>query len=359
MGNPQLFQPVQLGDLNLANRVVMAPLTRSRADSLAVASPLAAEYYAQRASAGLIVTEATQISFEGMGYSRTPGIHTPEQIKSWTRVADAVHAAGGKIVMQLWHVGRIAHPLNRGVAADVVAPSAVTAPGTMWTDQQQMQPHAAPRALETGEIARIAADFATGAANAMAAGFDGIELHSANGYLLHQFLSTNVNLRTDRYGGSQENRMRAPLEILEAILGRVPASRVGIRVSPGHAFNGIEEADGDTLYPAYYRKLADYGLAYLHVMRPFTHASDADPVPVARAHYKGRIVAAGGYTGASAAQLVASGGADAVAFGRDYISNPDLVERLNTGAELTAPDQSTFYTPGAKGYTDYPRLAAA
>lgn len=349
-----LFQPTRLGALELANRIVMAPLTRSRASALGVPAEIAATYYAQRASAGLIIAEATQVSFEGMGYSRTPGAHTPEQMAGWRRIVDAVHAKGGKMVLQIFHVGRIAHPLNRGVAADVVAPSAIAAPGKMWTDQQQMQPHATPRALATDEIARVAADFATAATNAIEAGFDGVELHSANGYLLHQFLSSNVNQRTDRYGGSIENRVRMPLEVLEAILARVPAQRVGVRVSPGHTFNAIEEADMADLYAHYLGRLAGYGLAYLHVMRPFANQASDDPVTMARRHYTGRMIAAGGYTGETAAALVAAGGAEAVAFGQAYIANPDLAERIRAGKALATPDQSTFYTPGEKGYTDYP-----
>lgn len=358
MGTASLFAPTTFGAVQLKNRIVMAPMTRSRASSLGVPAPFAADYYAQRASAGLIVTEATQISFEGMGYSRTPGLHTPEQIEAWTRIVEAVHKAGGKIAVQLWHVGRIAHPLNRGVAADIVAPSAVAAPGTMWTDQSGMQPHPVPRALETGEIARLAGEFATAAERAVAIGFDAIELHSANGYLLHQFLSTNVNQRTDRYGGSIENRVRMPLEVLEAILTKIPADRVGVRVSPGHPFNGIEEADAGALYSHYYARLSEYRLAYLHVIRSGANASDGDPVTRAREIYKGNLIACGGYTGEAAAALVSSGGADAVAFGKDYIANPDLALRLKSGAALSSPDQSTFYTPGEKGYTDYPQVAA-
>ncbi|MDX2308328.1 MAG: alkene reductase [Hyphomicrobium sp.] len=353
-----LLAPLRLGAIELKNSIVMAPLTRSRANPMAVPSDLAVEYYGQRAGAGLIVTEATQVSDEAMGYARTPGVHTAEQVAVWSKVAKAVHDRGGKIVMQLWHVGRIAHPLNRGFTADIVAPSAIAAPGQMWTDQSGMQPFPVPRALATDEIAGIAADFATAAENALAAGFDGVEIHSANGYLLHQFLSTNANQRTDRYGGSIENRIRMPLEIVEAVLAKVPADRVGIRVSPGHTFNGIEEADRDALYAAYLARLNEYGLAYLHVMRPTANAYTSDPVTMARKHWTGRLVAAGGYTPETGAALVASGGADAVAFGQNYIANPDLAKRIETGAPLNSPDPSTFYTPGPVGYIDYPVLAA-
>ncbi len=358
MNASPLLAPLSLGAIDMKNRVVMAPLTRSRASSTGVPAPFAADYYAQRASAGLIVTEATQVSFGAMGYSRTPGVHTPEQRAAWRKVVDAVHARGGRIAVQLWHVGRIASSLNRGVAAETVSASAVRAPGTMWTDRQGMVEHDMPRALDTGEVETVAADFAAAAAAALDIGFDGVEIHSANGYLLHQFLSSNVNRRADRYGGSIENRARMPLEVVEAVLARVPAARVGLRVSPGHTFNGIEEADTDELYAHYLSRLSDYGLAWLHVMRPFANAAASDPVTMARGVYTGAVVACGGYTAASAAALVASGGTEAVAFGRDYISNPDLVARIAAGAPLSPPDQATFYTPGEKGYTDYPALAA-
>lgn len=353
-----LFSPLQLGAISLKNRIVMAPLTRSRADQLAVPASFAADYYAQRASAGLIITEATQVSYDAMGYCRTPGAHTDEQLSVWTSIADAVHAKGGKIVMQLWHVGRIASRLNTGVARDVVAPSAIQAPGKMYTDAKGMVDHDIPRALETTEIASIADDFAQAAKNAIAAGFDGVEVHSANGYLLHQFLSSNVNQRTDQYGGSIENRVRMPLEIVEAVVDAVSKDRVGIRISPGHTFNGIEETDAEALYTHYLKRLETYGLAYLHVMRPMMGGMAFDPVTMARGVYAGKMIAASGYDGASGAALIAAGGADAVAFGKAYIANPDLAERLATGAELNKPHEATFYTPGEKGYTDYPRLAA-
>ena len=351
-----LFEPTKLGALSLANRVVMAPLTRSRADGNGVPAPFAATYYAQRATAGLVVAEMTQISNEGKGYARTPGIHTAAQIEGWRHVTEAVHKAGGKIALQLGHTGRISSKLNRPTVDDVVSASAIQAPGEMWTDAKQMVEHDTPRALETNEIARVVEDYATAAANAMAAGFDGVEFHSANGYLPHQFLSTNVNQRSDRYGGSIENRMRMPLEALTAIVARVGAAHVGIRVSPGHTFNGIEETDSDALYAAYYGALDKLGLAYLHVMRPFMNKVAVDPMIAARKLFSGPLIAASGYDGLSAAALIASGGADAVAFGKAYISNPDLVARLHCGAALAEPDQATFYTPGEKGYTDYPAM---
>ncbi len=357
MSDKSLFEPVSLGAMELKNRIVMAPLTRSRADEMAVPAEFAAEYYAQRAGAGLIITEATQFSFEGMGYPRTPALNTPEQVARWRDILDAVHKAGGKIAVQLWHCGRIVARENRGVPADVVAPSAIQAPGQMYTDAKGMIDHAVPRALETDEIARIAGEFAAAAKLAIETGFDGIELHSANGYLLHQFLSSNVNQRTDKYGGSIENRVRMPLEVLDAILAAVPSDKVGIRVSPGHAFNGIEETDRSELYAHYVGELEKRKLAYLHVMRAFANKVEGDVVAEARAVYSGNMIVCGGYDFASGTEAVASGAAQAVAYGQLYIANPDLVERFRAGAELNTPDQDTFYTPGREGYTDYPTLS--
>lgn len=353
-----LFTPVRFGSIALTNRIVMAPLTRSRASAEGVPQYIAAEYYAQRASAGLIITAATQISYEGMGYPRTPGIHTLEQIEGWRKIVDNVHAKGGKIVVQLWHVGRIASRLNRPVEADVVAPSAVQAPGQTYTDAKGMVDHDMPRALEATEIASIAAQFARAAKTAIGIGFDGVEVHSANGYLLHQFLSSNVNQRTDKYGRSIEGRARMPLEVVAAVVAAVGADKVGVRVSPGNTFNNIEEADMEALYTHYLSALDDLGLAYLHVMRATENGIATDPVTMARKLYNGRIIAAGGYDAASGGALVKSGGADAIAFGRAYIANPDLVERIRSGAPLNAPDEATFYTPGPNGYTDYPKLVA-
>jgi N-ethylmaleimide reductase len=355
MSQSPLFEPTELGALELKNRIVLAPLTRSRANEMGVPADFAPVYYAQRAQAGLLISEATQVSFEGMGYPRTPGVHTDDQIAAWKRVTDAVHAVGGKIVVQLWHTGRISCAINRGEPVETVAPSAVQAAGEMYTDAKGMQPHDMPRALETDEIARIGQDYANAAVRAQEAGFDGVEFHSANGYLMHQFLSSNANQRTDKYGGSIENRIRAPLEVLDAILAKVPAGKVGLRVSPGHTFNDIVEDDTDALYAAYYAALNTRGLAYLHVMRPFANkgGDDADPVAHAQAHYNGRLVVCGGYDKASGEAAIRDGVA-AVAYGRTFIANPDLPLRFALDAPLTEPDGSTFYTPGPKGYTDYP-----
>ena len=353
-----IFSPLKAGTIDLKNRIVMAPLTRSRADGAGVPQPIAAEYYSQRADAGLIITAATQISYEGMGYVRTPGIHTSAQITAWKGIVDAVHAKGGRISVQLWHVGRIASHLNRPVDAGIVAPSAVKAPGKIFTDANGMVDHDQPHALEINEINGITEQFAQAAKTAIAIGFDGVEVHSANGYLLHQFLSSNVNQRSDQYGGSIENRARFPLEVVKAVADAIGASKVGVRVSPGHTFNGIEENDITSLYGYYLPALDKLGLAYLHVMRPTANGFTEDPVTMARALYKGAIVAAGNYPPEDAAALVASGRVDAVAFGRAFIANPDLVERIRSGAPLNEPEVATFYTPGPKGYIDYPRLVA-
>lgn len=357
MSSSALFSPVALGSIPLKNRIVMAPLTRSRADREGVPSPYAAQYYSERAEgAGMVIAEATQVSFGAQGYCRTPGAHTREQIAAWARIVDAVHEKGGKIALQIWHCGRITHKLNRAEGTEAVGPSAVQASGQMWTDQAQMQPHDVPRALTAAEIAGIAEDFAATAERAIDAGFDGVEIHSANGYLLHQFLSSNANVRTDEYGGSIENRMRMPLLAVKAVADRIGADKTGVRVSPGHAFNDIEEADMETLYPAYFKALDGFGLAYLHVMRAFANTVETDVVAMARRAFSGRLIACGGYTGDTGAALISSNGADAVAFGTAFIANPDLVARIKAGAPLNTPHQATFYTPGPKGYVDYPAM---
>lgn len=360
MSTTALFTPTKLGAIQMRNRIVMAPLTRSRADAEGVPSRYAAQYYSERATgAGVVITEATQVSFGAQGYCRTPGAHTNEQMAEWARVADAVHDQGGKIVMQIWHCGRITAAANRMAGTEAVGTSAVQAAGQMYTDAAGMQPHDVPRALTIAEIGAIVQDFADTAQRAVDAGFDGVEIHSANGYLLHQFLSTNANLRTDAYGGSIENRMRMPLEVVKAVTARIGAARTGIRISPGHTFNDVAEADMEKLYTGYIKALDGFGLAYLHVMRPFANAAQSDPVAMARPLYRGPIIACGGYTGETGAALVASGGAAAIAFGRMFISNPDLPTRLRSGAVLTEPNDATFYTPGPAGYVDYPALAGA
>ena len=330
----------------------MAPMTRSRADALAVPSPLAAEYYASRADAGLILTEGTGTSAMGMGYSRTPGIYNEAQITAWRVVTDAVHARGGKIFLQLMHVGRIAHSANRNIADAPVAPSAIRAAGQMWTDSQGMQPNDMPRALELSEIPAVIAEFGNATRNALSAGFDGVELHAASGYLPNQFLSPGANQRTDAYGGSIENRIRFVVEALDSMITAAgSASKVGMKVSPGMVFNDIKDEDPLPTYLALIKAIAGHGLAHLHVMRTGIGAEIA-----LREAFPGTLLVGGGFKKEEANKTLAEGSADAIVFGSLYISNPDLVKRLELDSPLNAADQSTFYTPGAKGYTDYPTL---
>jgi N-ethylmaleimide reductase len=360
-----LLSPVVAGALTLPNRVLMAPLTRSRAGQPGdVPTAMNAAYYAQRAGAGLIVSEATQISAQGQGYAWTPGIHSDAQEAGWRLVTDAVHARGGRIAAQLWHVGRISHELVQPGGAQPVAPSAIVAEGAnafvVKPDGKAGNvPTSMPRALETGEIAGIVADYVLAAQRADRAGFDMVEVHAANGYLLQQFLSTNSNTRTDTYGGTLENRARIVLEVVDAISTVLGAGRVGVRLSPHFAGHGIADAEAEesALYLA--REFGRRGIAYLHIAEPDWAGGPAlsDAFRAAlRAAFEGVLVFCGGYTAETADALIASGGADAVAFGRPYIANPDLVERFRVGAALNAPDASTFYGGGERGYTDYPTL---
>ena len=363
-GLATLFSPVRLGALELANRVVMAPMTRNRASNPGrVPTPLMAQYYRQRASAGLIVTEATHVSPEGFGYPDTPGILSAEQVAGWRRVTGAVHAAGGKIVVQLWHVGRISHPLYQPHGARPVAPSPVAPQGQVYTPQG-MLPFVEPRALETEEIPIIVDDFARGAANAKAAGFDGVELHGANGYLVDQFLRDGTNRRTDRYGGDVANRARFLLEVTGALVDVWGGGRVGVRLSPSGTFNDMFDTNPFRTFGYAARELSRLGLAYLHVVRPEEsdrrHAPPGwRPVPVSyfRTLFNGPLVGAGGYTLDSAEAAVAGGEVDAVGFATAFIANPDLVERFRRRADLASPDRSTFYGGGDRGYADYPALA--
>ena len=356
-----LFQPTTLGALSLQNAVVMAPLTRQRADVLGVPQPHVVEYYAQRASAGLIIAEGTQPSFAGQGYCRTPGIHTPEQIAAWRLVTDAVHSHGAKMFLQIMHCGRIAHPLNRQIPDAPVAPSAVTPAGTMWTDQQQMQPYPAPRALETAELPALIEEFVQGSRNAIAAGFDGVELHAANGYLLNQFLSTNTNQRTDGYGTTVEGRIRFVVEVTHAVAAAIGVEKTAIRISPGHMFNDLVDADPIATHTALLDALPTAQMAYVHVMiatafaEALNNAGDpAHALQVMRAHVKGPMLAAGGYTAETGEAALASGLLQAVVFGRPFIGNPDLIDRMKHGTALAEPRQDLFYTPGPEGYSDYP-----
>jgi N-ethylmaleimide reductase len=348
-----VFSPYRLGDLALANRIVMAPMTRSRAVDGNVPSPLAATYYAQRASAGLIVTEATQVSPQGVGYIRTPGIHSDAQVAGWRQVTDAVHAAGGKIFLQLWHVGRISHPDFHGGALPV-APSAIAASGTVFTAQGP-KPMVAPRALELVELPGIVNQFRAGAENARRAGFDGVEIHGANGYLLDQFTRDGTNERTDAYGGSVENRARLPLEVLDAVVGVWGPARVGYRVSPNGAFNSMSDSDPRRTFGHLAEQIERRGIGYLHAVDPVADG-DKRISPLLRKIFSGTYVVNGGFDLAAADAALAHG-ADLVAFGVPFLANPDLPERYRRGADLNKADQATFYTGEEKGYVDYPVLA--
>ncbi|EKN3341446.1 alkene reductase [Yersinia enterocolitica] len=365
MKTAKLFSPLKVGALTLPNRVFMAPLTRLRSiEPGDIPTPLMAEYYRQRASAGLIITEATQISFQAKGYAGAPGLHTQEQLNAWKKITQAVHDEGGHIAVQLWHVGRISHnSLQPGQQAPV-APSAIAA-DTRTTVRDETGawvrvPCSTPRALETEEIPGIINDFRQATANAREAGFDYIELHAAHGYLLHQFMSPASNQRTDQYGGSIENRTRLTLEVVDATAAEWGAERIGIRISPLGPFNGLDNGEDQEEAALYLiEELNKRHIAYLHISEPDWAGgkpySDAFRDAV-RARFKGVIIGAGAYTAEKAESLIEKGFIDAVAFGRSYISNPDLVERLQQNAPLNEPDGETFYGGGAKGYTDYPKL---
>jgi N-ethylmaleimide reductase len=358
-----LFQPVHLGACRLANRIVMAPLTRSRAGKDGVPGPLMAEYYAQRASAGLIVAEGTNISPQGRGYAFTPGLFDEAQVEGWRQVVDAVHARGGRIFPQLWHVGRVSHPsLQRGGALPV-APTAIRPQATSYTEDG-FQPCVTPRALETHEIPQIMEQYRRAARNAMAAGFDGVEIHAANGYLIEQFLRDSTNKRTDAYGGPREARARLLIEVTEAVAAICGGDRVGVRLSPVAEVNGAElDSDPAGTYLHAVEQLNAFGLAYIHVIEGKTQGprevEGGFDLQILRRAFKGLYIANNGYDLAMALDARRRDTADLVAFGRLYIANPDLVERLRAGAALNVPDPGTFFGGGAKGYTDYPVLAPA
>jgi N-ethylmaleimide reductase len=354
----RLFEPIRVGKIKLDNRLIMAPMTRSRADDAGVQPAIAAEYYSQRASAGLIITEATNVSPMAKGYPRTPGIYTAEQVESWRQVTDAVHARGGKIFSQIFHTGRIALPDFLPGGAQPVAPSAVKAKGQSYTDEG-MKDFVTPRELTIAEVKQTVQDFAAAARNAIYAGFDGIELHSANGYLAHQFLGTNTNLRTDRYGGSQENRARFLLEVLDAMSAAIGAEKVGVKLSPSVPFNDMQDADAEEFYPSVIRKLNERNLAYLHIGFEETPTTEINWHRKLRPLYRGVYFANGGFTRETGEKLLADADADAVVYGKLFLANPDLPERFKRNAPLNEPDQSTFYFPGEKGYTDYPTFEQA
>ncbi len=359
-----LFEPLTIGSLTLPNRIIMAPLTRMRSKQPGnIPHELNAEYYAQRASAGLIISEATQVSQQGQGYPATPGIHSPEQVQGWKLVTDAVHQAGGRMFLQLWHVGRISHTSHQPDGALPVAPSALAAEnsGTFTADWQET-PILLPRALEIDEIPGIVADYKAGAGNAKAAGFDGVEVHSANGYLLDQFLQDSSNVRTDHYGGSIENRARLLLEVVDAAIGVWGKERVGVRLSPYGEFNGMKDSNPIKLFTYVLGELDARGVAFVHIIEPrSSHAGMQDEsledtpqtASLFRAVVKTVLISAGGHTPDSANEAMENNSADAVAFGRHYISNPDLPERIKNLAPLTPYDRATFYGGDTKGYTDY------
>lgn len=355
-----LFDSFLLRGTQLSNRTVMSPMTRSRAVDANTPSTLMAEYYGQRATAGLIVTEGTSPSPNGLGYPRIPGLYSSAHVAGWKLTTEAVHAKGGKIVVQLMHTGRVTHVANLPAGAEVVAPSGAVCPGEMYTDSQGMQPHSAPRVMTESDIQTAVGEFVDSTKLAVEAGFDGIELHSANGYLLEQFLNPNVNLRTDSYGGSAEARNRFVLEVAQATADAIGANRVGIRLSPYGVFNGTGPyPDVDAQFLSLTKQLSALGLMYLHVLDH--SAMGAPPVPAElktalRKAFDGPFILAGGFEKAAAEKALAEGQADLIAFGRPFLANPDLVARMRADANLNAPDMSTFYTPGQKGYTDYPIL---
>lgn len=354
-----LYSQTSLGPLTLQNHLVMGPLTRSRAAGN-IPNELMMEYYAQRGSAGLIITEGTSPSPNGLGYPRIPGIFSPPQVEGWKRITDAVHAKGAKMFVQLMHCGRIAHPLNLPAGTRVLAPSAVMASGEMFTDDEGLKPHPVPQAMTGEDITATIAEYAQAAGNAVTAGFDGIELHSANGYLLEQFIRPNTNQRTDGYGGPIENRARFVLEVVEAVIGAIGKDKVGIRLSPFGVFNDMPSYDAmETDYAYLAQQLDASGLVYIHLV---DHSSMGAPsVPDAiketfRTVFKRTLILSGGYDAKRAESDLATGKCDLIAVGRPFLANPDLVDRWKTGAAVNEPDMDTFYTPGPKGYTDYPAL---
>jgi N-ethylmaleimide reductase len=359
----KLFTPLDAGALRFRNRVVMAPLTRNRAlpDGV-VPGPLAPTYYAQRAGFGLIVSEGTQISPQGQGYAWTPGIYSAAQIARWRPVTEAVHARGGTIVAQIWHVGRVSHTSLQPGGAAPVGPSALT-PDTKTYDGEGFVPTSAPRALDIAEIPGIVADYAAAARNAREAGFDGVEIHGANGYLIDQFMRPSANVRTDAYGGSVENRTRFLEEVIEAVAGAIGADRVGLRLSPFSPANGVVvDETAPEIFARGIERIAPYGLAFLHMVEGATGGSRDLPagasIEALRALFPGVYIANNGYDREMAIEAVDTGRADAVAFGRLAIANPDLVERLRRDLPLAEPDRATFYGGAAEGYTDYPTAEA-
>ena len=357
-----LFKPVRLGDIELANRIVMAPLTRSRAGDASIPGPMNAEYYRQRATAGLIVAEATQISQQGQGYAFTPGIHTEAQVAGWRRVTDAVHAEGGRMFLQLWHVGRISHPSLQPGGGLPVAPSAIRPEQGQAFTATGFQPFVTPRALRADEIPGIVQDYATAARNALAAGFDGVEIHAANGYLIDQFLRSSTNHRSDQYGGSVEHRCRFLAEVVAAVVAVAGPSRTGIRFSPLSPANDIADADPETTFRAAVAIVDRHKLVYMHCVEGATQGprdvAGGFDLQILRRAFSGLFMANNGYNDVLAEEAVRDGHADLVAFGRPFIANPDLVARMRLGEKLAEGDRATYYGGDARGYTDYPTLQA-
>lgn len=362
----KLFSPFEFGPFHLAHRIVMPPLTRMRASSDGVPSPLAPAYYSQRATeGGLIIAEATQISRQGRGYPQTPGIYASEQVAGWRAITESVKKRGAVMFLQLWHVGRISHSSLQANGTFPVAPSAIRPEGNAFTNTFARVPFETPRALETAEIMNIVADYRHAAENAKRAGFDGVEVHAANGYLLQQFLEDKANHRTDRYGGSIPNRARLLFEVIDAVSQVWPIERIGVRLSPYNDVGDIADSDPQKLYGFVIEALAARGIGYLHLIEPQSRSglteqtNDAAPASVTtlfRPYFHGPLIASGGFTVETAERALAASTADLVAFGRPFIANPDLPKRLKLGAKLNEPDRSTFYGGAGRGYTDYPAL---
>lgn len=364
----KLFNPLQLGDITLKNRIIMAPLTRMRSKQPGnIPYELNAEYYAQRSGAGLIITEATQISQQGQGYPGTPGIHSVEQTEGWKLVTDAVHRKGGQIFLQLWHVGRISHSSHQPKGGLAVAPSSIKPSGKVMTADWKNADYETPHELNIEEIQKIIQDYKIAAQNAKSAGFDGVEIHGANGYLLDQFLQDGSNKRSDIYGGSIENRARFLIETVDAVTSIWSRGRVGVRLSPYGTFNDMSDSDPVKLFIYVSNKLNERKIAYLHMIEPrATSAGGTDTIvqdmpstsKIFKSSFNGSFISAGGYTPETAKEAVESGIAEAIAFGRFFISNPDLPERIKAGVKLNPYDRATFYGGTAKGYTDYPFMNA-
>ena len=353
-----LFSEYKLGNLKLANRMVMAPMTRGRAIAGNILHPATVTYYVQRASAGLIITEGAQVCSQGIGYIRTPGIHNTEQVASWKKVTDAVHQAKGKIFLQLWHVGRVSHPDFHGGSLPV-APSALPVEGEVFTPQGKKK-MVIPRALETAEIPLIVEEFRKGAENAKTAGFDGVEIHGANGYLLDEFLRDGANKRTDHYGGSIQNRARFPLEVTKAVIGVLGADKVGYRISPHFPFLSMADSNPRETFSYIAKELNNLKIVYLHMEEPvkgsIAPAPEARLASTIRGIYKGTLILNGGYESQTGNEAIESGKADLISYGVLFLANPDLPERFKKNGPFNTPDRSTFYTGDEKGFTDYPKL---